>query len=309
MHSVIADRLRDLLERRFDEVRAQWEPYLEAERTDPERDRDHDLESRCKFALIHYRHAFRDEPHLRGLWAVAERAWHSLGKKKDPGWWIEHRFELGWHIVNTIEPMPDEVDPRFDAVCRFHHWILDQLASGAAVSTVMTRFAAGVERFERETWRQELLVARPDGEASNRDERLACQRMAAWLFAQGLDPWNEVVLGNGRADVVVSTGADAVAVEAKVVRPGDDRSTIRKRIRQGMVQAETYANRLNHETGYLVVFWLSDDYALAGPSEVPRGNKVIQVVVVDLRSKPPSELSPKLVDLPEPRSSRPSAEH
>ncbi len=297
MNAAIAERLRDLLERRFVQVTARRAEYDRAERaaSDDAPDEAWNIKKECAtryfYALIHYAHAFRDEVHLAGVWRLAEGLHARPKPKRQPDWWWEHGVEHGWRCVRDAEPYPVEVQHRFEPVRRFHDWVLDQLAIGASTSAVVERYARGVTLFERDTFRDALMGARSPGSTSNGDERLACVRMARWLHDQGLDPFNELQLGNGRADLVVAGGPNSVAIEAKVVREGDDDQTIRERLLGGLAQARAYADRLGHVTGYLVVFWLSDAVFLERRDEVRFGEGPVRVVVVDLRSQSPSALA------------------
>ncbi len=296
MNAAIAERLRDLLERRFAQVTARRSEYDRAadaandDAPDVAWDTMKECSERYFYTLIHYAHAFRDDHHLCGIWRLAERLDARPVPKGEPRWWWEHNVEHGWRSVRDAEPYPVEVGHRFEPIQRFHDWVLDQLSIGVSTTTIVERFVRGVTLFERDTYGGALRDARPPGDTSNRDERLACLRMASWLHDQGLDPFNEVQLGNGRADVAVASGPNAVAIEAKVVRGGDDDATIRDRLSGGLAQARAYADRLGHVTGYLVVFWLSDAVFLERRDEVRFGDGVVRVLVVDLRSKPPSEL-------------------
>ncbi len=216
--------------------------------------------------------------------------------------WEEIAFSEAGKVLDTHN-IPDR--PWFDMppLQRFHDWALDRILAGAAVEAAVQRFARGVERFERDEYRGALIAARPEGTTANLDERLACRKLAAWLHLQGLEPWNEVQLGDGRADVGVPAGPERVAVEAKVIRPGDPERTIRQRLIDGRSQARAYAERMGQSTGYLLVFWLDDTRFHDLRESYRTGDTSVRVVVVDLRSVAPSAVGVvPLVSLPEPTS-------
>lgn len=299
MNPAIAERLRDLLERRFrDAVRiVEDRRQLVYANLYVGMLGDREVDDALKHALLRYAKAFRAEPALRAIWEQA-RDLHQHAVDHAREWELVHEVPAGWSMLVQIPETG--LYRQFAVIHRFHDWVLDQLAVGVATSSILVRYARGVERFSADTLRKELQDAKR-GRRGNPDELLASRKMAEWLHAQGLDPFNEVQLGNGRADLGVLAGPDQVVVEAKVVRSGDSDRTIAKRLRDGLNQARRYADQLSHVAGYLVVFWLDDATRLDGPREVPLGGGVVRVVVVDLRKAPSSLGSARSIRLPEGR--------
>ncbi len=299
MNAAIAERLRDLLERRFRDPLRVVEDRRRTELAivGVSLLGDEEVDDELQHALLRYTKAFHSEPALREIWSQA-RAIHERAVANGADWELVHEVPAGWSMLH--QPPENGLYRRFAVINRFHDWVLDQLAVGVATSTILERYARGVERFSADELRNALEDAKK-GKRGNPDELLASRKMADWLHAQGLDPYNEVQLGKGRADIGVLAGPDQVVVEAKVVRVGDSDRTIRRRLSGGLDQARRYADQLNHVAGYLVVFWLDDATRLDGPREVPIGGGVVRVVIVDLREAPSSMGSARSVRLPKGR--------
>lgn len=170
----------------------------------------------------------------------------------------------------------------YNSLSRFHDWVTGVLLAGRVELDVFARHSARVARFEAARYR-EIIEQREPGSAD--DEEEFKNRLNLYLHDAGLDPMPEVPAGKARADAVV-IAEPIVALEAKVLRPGEKEAKIRRRIQSGLRQALDYRRRFNLSLSHLVIFDAWDGGGMELPPSVEIEGAFLAIHHVELRESP-----------------------
>lgn len=194
-------------------------------------------------------------------------------------------------------PKPPEVKRQLQA---FHHWLLACIDARHLKGFLLRRYGQSVERFRME-WARGQVQAKPKRGRQGRrnaDETALLLDAAQFLFLNGLEPFTEVQLASGRADLHVADREDVVVLEAKVIRPYERPTTIRSRVRDGLRQALYYCDRIDQNEGFLLVFWhhpmtpsITATYRESGTG------RQINILIVDLGPAPTDPRRRERVDV------------
>ncbi|MDP2312225.1 MAG: hypothetical protein Q8P41_04915 [Pseudomonadota bacterium] len=165
--------------------------------------------------------------------------------------WFSVLYRLTWRTHARRCPLSEEEAPAL-VLRTFHQQLIKQARRGISHDHILGRYADWATRIEYEKLVRIIAGAK---RAGGQDEHRLCLHLATYLHLCGLDPWTEPWLGARRADVLSRLGSEAVAIEAKLVRSGDDAGTIAHRIEDGIRKAKSAADIMQQSRAYLVVYW------------------------------------------------------
>lgn len=184
----------------------------------------------------------------------------------------------------AVRPKLNDASALLHMLLSVHDHACNELARGRSVRLSVVRYADWVQRFDLDTARG-LLERGSTGAA---DERALCLHLARYLHWGGVDPFIEHTLGASRADLSAMVGGSWAAVEAKVLRPGDTKPDVRKRLQTGVHEALDGAVKLHAAQAFLVVF-SAVEARLSLPAEVTDRGVAVVIQVVALGKGPYSE--------------------